>query len=93
MITTLLAVGAATWGVFMALSPLLQIRRIMRRRSSSEISLGYFYVLIVGFCLWIAYGLSIGNPALVVPNAVALIVAVATVTVAVRYRTARRRAA
>lgn len=32
--TDALAVVAATWGVMMALSPVLQLRRILERRSS-----------------------------------------------------------
>lgn len=85
-VTTALAIAAASWGVIMALSPLLQIRRMMRRRSSSDLSIGYFMVLIVGFSLWIAYGTSISNYALVIPNVVALAVALATIGVAASYR-------
>jgi MtN3 and saliva related transmembrane protein len=84
--TTLLAVSAATWGVLMALSPMLQIRKMVQRRSSSDVSVGYFAVLIVGFVLWISYGVSIDNLALVIPNSVALVVAVITVVMAFRYR-------
>jgi uncharacterized protein with PQ loop repeat len=85
-LTTALAVAAAAWGVAMAASPLLQLRRIRRRRSSSDVSLGAYAVLIVGFVLWIAYGVALGNPALIVPNSVALAVAALTVTIALRYR-------
>jgi MtN3 and saliva related transmembrane protein len=70
--STVLAVMAATWGVVMAVSPLLQIRKIIRRGSSRDVSIGYLAVLVIGFCLWIAYGISIANPALIVPNSVAL---------------------
>ena len=84
--TTALAFAAATWGVAMAVSPLLQIRRIRQRRSSHDVSLGAYAVLIVGFVLWIAYGAALGNAALIVPNTVALGVAVTTVAIALRYR-------
>ena len=83
----LLAVLAASWGVLMAVSPTLQIRRIVQRRSSDDISIGYLGVLLVGFVLWIGYGLSLPNLAIVVPNSVALVVGLATVIVARRYRT------
>ncbi len=82
-----LAVLAASWGVLMALSPILQIRRILERRSSDDVSLGYLGVLLVGFTLWVAYGISLGNAALIVPNLVALVVGVVTVVIARRYRT------
>lgn len=70
----------------MAASPLLQIRRIVARRSSADLSLSYLAVLMVGFSLWIAYGYSIANAAIVVPNAVALVIGLATILVALRFR-------
>ena len=82
-----LAIVAATWGVLMAVSPLLQIRRMVQRRSSSDLSLSYLGVLLIGFTLWMAYGISIGNVALIVPNTVAFAIGIATVLVALRYRT------
>lgn len=89
MLATALAVGAAAWGVVMALSPLLQIRRILRERSSRDVSIGYFVVLLIGFALWIAYGIAIANLALIVPNAVALCVGSATIGIALRHRPRR----
>ena len=71
----------------MAVSPALQIRRIVARRSSDDVSIGYLAVLLVGFALWIGYGVSLANLAIIVPNAVALVVGVVTVLVARRYRT------
>jgi uncharacterized protein with PQ loop repeat len=84
--TDALAVLAATWGVAMALSPILQIRRILERRSSADLSLTYLGVLQVGFMLWIAYGISLPNAAIVVPNSVAFGVGTITILLAARYR-------
>jgi uncharacterized protein with PQ loop repeat len=86
MLTTALAVTAATWGVLMAVGPLFQIRAILRRGSSEGVSIAYFCVLLVGFALWIAYGAAAANLALVVPNIVAFTVALGTVAVTLRYR-------
>lgn len=86
MLETGLAIGAASWGVLMALSPVLQIRRIVARGSSEDVSLSYFGVLIVGFVLWLGYGISIDNLTLIIPNSVAFVVAVTTVAIAFRYR-------
>jgi MtN3 and saliva related transmembrane protein len=85
-VSTALGVAAATWGMFMALSPLLQVREIRRRRSSEGISIGYFAVLLVGFALWAAYGLARVDVPLVVPNCVALVVTSLTIAVAWRLR-------
>jgi MtN3 and saliva related transmembrane protein len=81
-----LAIAAATWAIAMALGPLLQIRKIVRHRSSHTISIAYFLVLFIGFVLWIAYGIAADNYALIVPNTVAAVVIAATILVAVRYR-------
>ncbi|GAA4695666.1 SemiSWEET family sugar transporter [Phytohabitans rumicis] len=77
-----LGVLAALWGLVMAVAPLLQIRQMWLRRSSRNVSLGYFAVLLPGFALWIAYGLARADWALVVPNAVALLVSTTTVVIA-----------
>ena len=86
-----LALAAANWGVVMGLSPVLQIRRMLRSRSSADVSVGYFAVLNVGFVLWVAYGLVGDIPALVWPNGVALVMSSATIVVALALR--RREAA
>jgi MtN3 and saliva related transmembrane protein len=84
--TDTLGVMAASWGVLMALSPVLQIRRILERRSSADVSLAYLGVLELGFTLWIAYGIALGNAALIVPNSVAFVIGAATIAITVRYR-------
>jgi MtN3 and saliva related transmembrane protein len=84
-----LGISAATWGVLMALSPILQIRRITLRRSSADVSLAYLAVLQVGFCLWVAYGVTVGNPVIAVPNTIASLVGVAAIVVSWRFRQAR----
>jgi MtN3 and saliva related transmembrane protein len=83
-----LAIAAATWAIAMALGPLLQIRKIIQHKSSLTISIGYFFVLFVGFLLWIAYGFAADNLALIIPNMVAAVVIVVTIIVALRYRRA-----
>ena len=88
--TDALGITAATFGVLMAISPLLQIRRMFETRSSTDVSLGYLWVIEVGFGVWIAYGLSLPNLAIVVPNSVALTVGLATILVARHFRSADR---
>ena len=86
MVVTGLAVAAAAWGVLMGVSPVLQIRRMLRQRSSRDVSVGYFSILLVGFLLWIGYGIASRNPALIVPNTVALLIGVSTIAIALRLR-------
>ena len=68
MAQTGLALAASSWGVLMGIAPILQIRRMLRERSARDVSLGYFAVLLIGFLLWITYGLAARNLALVIPN-------------------------
>lgn len=82
MVVTVLGLAAAAWGLLMAVSPALQIRQMLRTRSSRDVSVGYFAVLLPGFVLWVAYGLAREDWAIVVPNAVATCVGGCTVAVA-----------
>jgi uncharacterized protein with PQ loop repeat len=86
MFDDVLGFAAAFWGILMAVSPSLQIRKMLHHRSSREVSIAYFWVLLVGFTLWVAYGVSISNWFLVVPNAVAFMVCATTIAIALRYR-------
>ena len=81
-----LAYAAATWAIAMAVSPVLQIRKIVEVESSRGVSIPYFLVLLVGFFLWLAYGIAAANAVLIVPNIVAAVVTAATIVVALRYR-------
>jgi MtN3 and saliva related transmembrane protein len=82
----ILGVAAASWAVLMAVAPLLQLRRMVQRHSSADVSIGYLLVLIPGFALWIAYGVASSDLALVVPNVAAVFVASVTVVGAFRLR-------
>jgi uncharacterized protein with PQ loop repeat len=83
---TVLGIVTAAWALVMALAPALQIRRILARRSSGDVSVGYLCILVVGFALWVGYGAAIGNLVLVLPNGVALVTGIVTLAVAVRFR-------
>lgn len=84
--STYLAVAAATWGVAMSFAPLLQIRAIRAHGSSQAVSVGYQQVLLAGFVLWLAYGISIQNVPLMITNTVSTIVCSATILVVLRFR-------
>ena len=70
----------------MALSPILQIRAIRAAGSSEAVSVGYQQVLLVGFVLWLAYGIALENVALIVPNTIAALVSVSTIVIVLRFR-------
>jgi uncharacterized protein with PQ loop repeat len=82
----ILAVGATGWGLLMAVAPALQIRRMFETRSSHDVSLGYLSLLTPGFVLWLAYGLSIANAAIVITNTASLSFMLLTIAIAWFFR-------
>ncbi|GAB3546611.1 hypothetical protein GCM10027404_07350 [Arthrobacter tumbae] len=86
VLSDVLGLAAAAWGVVMAIAPALQIHRMLRTRSADDVSLGYFALLIPGFLLWVLYGLSRHDWPLVIPNTVATAVALVTIAVAGRLK-------
>jgi len=52
-----------------------QVIKTWRTRSTKDISLGMFTVLIIGILLWFAYGIIIRDIPLIVANAVTLVFA------------------
>lgn len=77
---------AAATGVCMALSPLLQARRIRALGDSSEVSAGVFAMMRVNASIWLTYGIATANVVLIVPNVVALATTTGTLLVIRRYR-------
>lgn len=77
---------ATVYGVAMSLAPLLQARRMWQRRSSADISMPYLVVLLVGFTLYLAYGISISNRLLIVTNSVSIAATATTLALAASLR-------
>lgn len=82
----MLAGAAAVLGVTMGLAPLLQVVRIVRQRSSADVSVSYVILLVVGFAFFLAYGIALHNIVLVVSYSVSLAVGCVNLTTIVRYR-------
>jgi len=77
---------AAASGVFMALSPLLQARRIKALGESSEVSAGVFLMMRMNAAIWLTYGIASGNVVIVVPNVCALATTTLTLLTIKRFR-------
>jgi uncharacterized protein with PQ loop repeat len=77
---------ASISGVVMALSPLLQARRVHAVRDSSEVSAAMFVVIGGNAGVWLAHGVATSDLVLVVPNVVAVVAAAVTVAVVRRHR-------
>lgn len=81
-----LEIATSIWGVAMAVSPAMQIRTMLATGESKDVSIGYFSVLVVGFLLWTAYGVSIDSRVLWTCNIVATVFGIATIVIALRLR-------
>ena len=49
-----------------------QVAKIVRERDATSVSLRMYAVTVTGFCLWIAYGVSIGSWPVALSNVVCL---------------------
>jgi len=68
----LLGFAAATCTT-LAFAP--QVMKVWRTRSTADISLGMFLVLVFGIVLWLFYGVLTGDGPLIAANAVTLVLA------------------
>jgi MtN3 and saliva related transmembrane protein len=82
----ILRVTATIAGVLMAISPVLQVRRMLRTRSSNDVSLLYLAMLSGGFVAWLAYGWALGDPAILISNTCSLVFMLSTIAVALAFR-------
>ncbi|MGI9622688.1 MAG: SemiSWEET family transporter [Acidimicrobiales bacterium] len=77
---------ATVYGVFMSLAPLLQAKKMWIRKSSEDVSIPYLVVLVVGFSLYLLYGISISNRLLISTNVVSILATAATLAIAALLR-------
>ena len=88
-----LALVTTSWGLLMGLAPLLQVRVIVRGREGSGTSLGWVIILLVGFVLWLTYGVATRDLPNIITNAVSVVVTTTLViTVGVYARRSKRAA-
>jgi MtN3 and saliva related transmembrane protein len=52
-----------------------QFIKVWKTRSTEDISLGMFLVMVLGIALWLAYGLLSGDAPIVVANAITILLA------------------
>ena len=74
------------WGLLMGLAPLLQVRVIVRERSSEGLSAGWVMILLIGFLLWLVYGFVNRDVPLMITNVVAVSVTTTLLITMRRYR-------
>ena len=78
----LLGFAAATCTT-LAFAP--QFVKVWRTRSTEDISLGMFLVMVLGVALWLLYGLLSGDAPLIASNAITLVLAGAILFMKLKY--------
>jgi uncharacterized protein with PQ loop repeat len=84
--TDFFGVLASVMGVAMSLAPLFQVRRILERGQADDVSQAFLVVIAVGASAWCAYGISTGDPYLIVPNTLGVFTNVGTLLVVRRFQ-------
>jgi MtN3 and saliva related transmembrane protein len=62
-----------------------QFIKVSKTRSTEDISLGMFLVMVLGLALWLAYGLLSGDGPLIASNAVTMLLAGGILVMKLRY--------
>jgi uncharacterized protein with PQ loop repeat len=77
---------AGGWGIIMGAAPLLQTRRMIKRKHSGDVSQAMFATLVIGALLWLVYGVVHDLPSIIVANVAGMVASTTALIVAVRYR-------
>lgn len=68
------------------ISPIDQIRTIIKIKKSDEVSPALYMAMIVNCALWTTYGIGISNWFITVPNAVGIVLGAVTLIVIFKYK-------
>jgi uncharacterized protein with PQ loop repeat len=77
---------ASLMGVAMSLAPLFQVQRVLDRGQADDVSQPFLIVIALGSSSWCAYGISTGDPYLIIPNSLGVITNIGTLLVVRRYQ-------
>lgn len=77
---------ASIVSILMFISPIDQIRDIIKYRTSHEVSPILYGMMIINCIFWVIYGLGINNMFITVPNAIGFFLGIATLIVIFKYR-------
>lgn len=72
--------------IIMFISPIDQIRDIIKDKTSHGISPIIYAMMIINGIFWVTYGFGINNAFIIVPNAVGAVLGAATLIIIYKYR-------
>jgi len=77
---------ASITAILMFISPIDQIRDIIKYKTSHEVSPVLYGMMIVNCIFWVIYGFGINNTFIIVPNSIGFFLGIATLVVIFKYR-------
>ena len=86
MVSEILATATTIMGTAMGASVFLQALKIMKRKSSADVSLPTYVVFLIGGILWMLYGMDIGSYPLIVANPVGVLPSSAVIFFGMKYK-------
>ncbi len=75
----ILAYVATIYGSLMSLSYIFQIHKMYKRKSSADVSVTTFSILLGGFVIWLIYGISINDLPIIITNTVATVAGISVI--------------
>jgi MtN3 and saliva related transmembrane protein len=82
---SLVSVMGYVAGTCTTLAFLPQVFRTWRTRSTDDISLGMFSLMVFGIALWLLYGIAVGDWPLILADGVSLILAATILALKLRF--------
>ena len=77
---------ASIVSILMFISPIDQIRDIIKYKTSYEVSPVLYGLMIINCISWVIYGFGINNKFIIVPNSIGFFLGIATLIVIYKYR-------
>ena len=77
---------ASVFAILMFISPVDQIRDIIRDKTSHTVSPLIYFLMILNCFFWVLYGLGINNAYIVTPNAIGAFLGLSTLIIIFKYR-------
>jgi uncharacterized protein with PQ loop repeat len=82
----MIGIAATLYGFGASLAILLQVRQLLQRGSSCDVSARFFGTYVGGYAIWLVYGISIGSLPVILVHAVGLVSGSLTLAVALALR-------
>ena len=82
----ILAILATLFGTVMSVANFPQTYRIIKRKSSSDVSILTYMMLTPGTLLWVLYGISLGNLPIIIVNSIGSIGIISVIIVYMIYK-------